>query len=135
MKTRSILLSGLVVMLSAAFTAANAQLDEPAVKILPSVEKGIIKVLYAIDSDKAVEVKFLNESGLITLDKIKAGSFNKGFLKKYDISRIDGKSFWVEVSSADLTVRYKMIKSKERKSFIPYLEKTTYNHPMVATIN
>jgi hypothetical protein len=134
MKTR-LILSGLVVMLSAAFTTANAQLDEPAVKVLPSSEKGIVKVLYAIDSDKAVEVKFLSENGLITSDKIKAGSFKNGFSKKYDISRIKAKSFWVEVSSADLTVRYKMIESKERKAFIPYLEKTTYNHPLVATIN
>lgn len=135
MKTKSIIVSGLVVMLSVIFGAASAQVIEPAVKILPAAGKGVLKVLYAYDSDNAVEVKFLSENGLIKSDKIKAGSFQKGFSKKYDVSGIKSKSFWVEVISSEITVRYKMIESKDRKSFVPYLEKTTYNHPLVATIN
>lgn len=131
MKTKSIL--ALVVMLSAAF-ATNAQSIEPAVKILPAGEKGMLKVLYAYDAQDNVDVKFIGENGLLKSDRIKAGSFSKGFSKKYDVRRIKDKSFWVEVSSAELTVRYKLIEGKDG-NFIPYLEKTTYNHPMVATIN
>lgn len=133
MKTRSIILSGLVVMLSAAFT--NAQSLEPAVKILPAAEKGMLKILYAASTEKAVDVKFISENGLIKSDRIKAGSFQKGFTKKYDVSGIKANAFWVEVSSNEMTVRYKLIESKDRQSFVPYLEKTTYNHPLVAAIN
>ena len=131
MKTKSIL--ALVVMLSAAF-ATNAQLIEPAVKFLPAGEKGLLKVLYAHDTQSNVDVKFLGENGLLKADRIKAGSFSKGFSKKYDVSRIKAKSFWVEISSADLTVRYKMIETKDGQ-FVAYLEKTIYNHPLVAAIN
>lgn len=132
MKTKSIL-AGLVILLSAAFTT-HAQLIEPAVKILPGSEKGQLKVIYAYNSQNAVDVKFLGENGLLKSDRIQAGSFTNGFSKRYDVSRIKAKSFWIEVSSADLSVRYKMIESKDGK-FVPYLEKTTINHPMVAAIN
>lgn len=132
MKTKSIL-AGLVIMLSTAFST-KAQSPESAVRILPAAEKGMLKVLYAQKSESAVSVKFLGENGILKADRIKAGSFEKGFSKKYDVSRIKYRIFWVEVSSADLTVRYKMVASKEG-AFTPYLESTTYNHPLVAAIN
>ena len=132
MKIKSIL--ALVVMLSAAL-ATQAQALEPAVKILPTGEAGILKVIYAHEAQSNVDVKFLGESGLIQWDRIKADSFSKGFSKKYNVRNIREKSFSIEVSSADQTVRYKMIKSKDRNAFLPYLESVTYNHPMVASIN
>lgn len=135
MKTKAIL-TGMVMLLSATAWTANAQdSDQPAIKILPAAEEGKLKLVYARSSQKAVNVKFIGENGLLTSDRISAGSFDKGFIKKYDISRIQGKTFWVEVSSADLTVRYKLVESKDGKSFVPYLEQTTYNHQTVATIN
>lgn len=132
MKTR-ILLTGVITALTA-FFSVTAQSNDPAVKILPAAEQGILKVVYAHDSRNPVVVKFIDESGLLKTDRISAGSFNHGFLKKYDVSRIQSRSFWVEVSSGDLTVRYKLI-NDEKGRLVPYLEQTTYNHPMVATIN
>lgn len=131
MKTKSIL-AGLVIMLTA--FSARAQSIESNVKILPASEKGMLKVHYVQESEGAVTVKFLGENGILKTDRIKAGTFSKGFSKKYDVSRINERTFWVEVSSADLTVRYKMVGSKDG-SFIPYLESTTYTRPLVAAIN
>jgi hypothetical protein len=132
MKTKSILV-GLVITFSTAFST-KAQSPESAVRILPAAEKGMLKVLYAQKSESAVSVRFLGENGILKADRIKAGTFENGFSKKYDVSRIKDRIFWLEVSSADLTVRYKMVGSKEG-AFTPFLESTTYNHPLVAAIN
>jgi len=132
MKTR-IILAGMIVAALGAFTVNAQSLDEPAIKILPSSEQGKLKLLYARDADKAVHVEFIGENGLLQSDRIKAGSFEKGFIKKYDVSRIKERNFWIEVSSGDLKVRYKIV--AKDKTFVPYLEQTTYNHPMVAAIN
>lgn len=128
-----ILLTGVIVALTVSF-AVTAQSNDPAVKILPAAEQGTLKLVYAHDSRNPVVVKFIDENGLLKTDHIRAGSFNHGFLKKYDVSRIQAASFWVEVSSGDLTVRYKMVNDQKGR-LVPYLEQTTYNHPMVATIN
>lgn len=132
MKTR-VVLAGMIVAALGAFTVSAQSLDEPAIKILPASEQGKLKLLYARDTEKAVKVEFIGENGLLQSDRINAGSFEKGFIKKYDVSRIKEKNFWIEVSSGDLKVRYKMV--AKDKSFVPYLEQTTYNHPMVAAIN
>jgi hypothetical protein len=132
MKTR-ILLTGVIIALTA-FFAVTAQSNDPAVKILPAAEQGTLKLVYAYDSGNPVVVKFIDENGLLKTDRISEGSFNNGFLKKYDVSRIKARGFWVEVSSGDLTVRYKMVNDQKGR-LVPYLEQTTYNHPMVATIN
>lgn len=128
-----ILLTGVIVALAVSF-AVTAQSNDPAVKILPAAEQGTLKLVYAHDSRNPVVVKFIDENGLLKTDRIHAGSFNHGFIKKYDVNRIQATSFWVEVSSGDLTVRYKMVNDHKGR-LVPYLEQTTYNHPMVATIN
>jgi hypothetical protein len=128
MKTKTIIIASLVTLFSVSFFSANAQQTvEPSVKILPTDEKGILKVLFAYDTDQAVEVKFLTEDVVLTRDKIKANTFQNGFSKKYDVRNIKSGNFWIEVSSPSLTVTYKMTESKDRKSHVPVLEKTTYN--------
>jgi len=128
MKNKTIIIASLVTLFSASIFSVNAQqTTEPSVKILPTEEKGVLKVLYAYDTDQPVEVKFLTEDGTLTRDKIKASAFQNGFSKKYDVRNITSKFFWIEVSSSNLIVTYKMTESKDRKSYEPTLEKTTYN--------
>ena len=81
MKTTSTIVAGLLVAaLSFAVVTSNAQTaNEPAVKILPTNQEGILKVLYAYDTDQSVEVTFFNEGGLITADKIKPAKDQHGF--------------------------------------------------------
>lgn len=131
MKTRTIVLASLVTLFSLSLYAQQA--SEPAVKILPTDEKGVLKVLYAYDTDQAVEVKFLSEDGVLTRDKIKASAFQNGFSKKYDVRNIKSANFWIEVSSPSLTVTYKMTESADQKSLEAFLEKTVYNNSLVAS--
>ena len=133
MKTK-LIFAGMLTAVLAAWTGNAQNLEEPAIKILPAIEEGKLKLLYARDAQHAVEVKFIGENGLLQSDRIKAGTFQNGFIKKYDVSRIKEKNFWVEVSSNNLKVRYKVV-AKDQKTFVPYLEQTTYSHPMVAAIN
>lgn len=133
MKTLTIFASAFI-LFTASFTA-SAQLSEPPVKILPTTQKGIVKVLFASDADQGVEVKFYNEEGLIITDKIKADSYPNGFSKKYDVSKLNPEKLWVEVSSAQMDVTYKLNPSRDGRSIEPFLEKTTYNHLMVVAKN
>jgi hypothetical protein len=132
MKTKAILLAGLFLI----FGAAQAQeIFEPAVKILPTSEKGILKVLYAYPTGQSVSVKFFNNDGVLLSDRINANTFQHGFSKKYDVRQIGSKVFFVEVSSAKMSVVYKMTESKDRNEFIPVLENATYMNPKVASSN
>jgi hypothetical protein len=132
MKTKTTFMTGLIFFSAMSFAAtySNAQSD-PAVKILPTTEKGILKILYAYPTDKAVSIKFYNESGLIISDKV-SKSYQKGFSKKYDLSRLKAGDYWVEITSPELSVTYKLAGSKEKR-WVSTLEKTTYNYPLVAT--
>ncbi|HEY3429200.1 MAG TPA: hypothetical protein VGK39_00905, partial [Cyclobacteriaceae bacterium] len=79
-----------------------------------------------------VSVKFLTEKGIVDQDKIK-GSYLSGLSKRYDVARINDQDFWIEVSSAEMTVKYHIVPSKDRKKFTSYLEKVTYNDDKVAS--
>src|SRR3982751_2900646 len=100
MKLNSIIAVGLVAVLSASFTGASAQqYGEVPIKILPSSEKGIVKVWFATPTNQSVQVKSYDDNGTLGSDKIKGGQFLKGFSKKYDVSHLKSGSFWVQVSS------------------------------------
>ena len=137
MKTSSVITAGFIILLATSVTAVNArQLEiEPPVKILPTTEYGILKLLFASNADQGVEVKFYNEDGLLSSDKIKRNLYPHGFSKKYDVRHLKPGSFWVEISSPQMDVTYKLNESKDGRSIEPFLEKTTYNHPMVVAKN
>lgn len=134
MKNRLTIIAGVVTALCLAFASAKAQANEPAIKILPSTQKGIFKVLYAYASDQPVTVKFFNEEGLIETDNINPKEFQRGFFKKYDVRNIESGSFWVEVAGPTHAATYKMIESKNG-TYIPVLEKTTYSHSLAVVNN
>lgn len=133
MKTK-LTIALVAVLLGVTFATTHArQLAEPAVKVLPTTREGIIKIHYAYETAQPVEVKFYNDEGVLTSDKIKGESYPHGFSKKYDISHLTSKNLWVEVTSAYVSVTYKLIESKDHKTFEPLLEKTVYTHPLVAS--
>jgi hypothetical protein len=133
MKTQSILLVVLVMIFG---TVAQAQeVNVPAVKILPMPQHGILKVLYAYHSGQPVHVKFYDEDAVLFSDKIKANAFKNGFSRKYDVSHIASKTFYVEVSSETLSVTYKLTKSEDGNALRPLLENVSYQYPTVASRN
>ncbi|HWA34851.1 MAG TPA: hypothetical protein VG737_12005 [Cyclobacteriaceae bacterium] len=136
MKLNSIIAVGLVAVLSASFTGASAQqYGEVPIKILPSSEKGILKVWFATAAGQSVQVKFYDADGTLGSDNIKAGQFLKGFSKKYDVSHLKPGSFWVQVSSKSMDVTYKLVPSPDGRSLEAQLETSTYNHAVVAANN
>jgi hypothetical protein len=132
MKTKLIIAA--IAIATALGTQANAQIgDEANIKVLPS-KAGILKVHYAMAVTDPITVKFFNADGLITTDRIE-GDYANGLMKKYDIKNINGQDYRVEISSPKLTVTYHVVPSKNKQSFAAFLEKTTYNYPVVASNN
>ena len=134
MKNKITRIAGLIVFLTAAFSYTWAQTNEPTVKILPSNNRGLIKVLYVVDTESSVDIKFYNDEGFIDSDRVKAGSFYKGFIKRYDVSQINSKNYWIEISNADLSVTYSIVRSLDKRSFACVREKTTYRQPVVYSL-
>src|SRR5258708_415197 len=133
MKTLSTITAVLALFSASLITANAQQIGEPAVKILPTTEKGILKIMYAYHTNRPVVVEFFNEEGLLASDNIK-GEIQNGFSKKYDVRNLRS-GFWIEVRSAEMSVTFKMVKSADRQTFVPHLEKTIYNYPPVAANN
>jgi hypothetical protein len=131
MKNRSIIVAGLVVLFSTVFFASNAQTTNPAIKVLPTTKEGVVKLLVVGASDEAVEVKFYNEDGFVESDAIK--NIEGGFNKKYDVRQIMNRGFQMEVTAAGTSVTYKL--GRANGKLTPYLVKTTYTYPMVASNN
>jgi hypothetical protein len=116
-------------------TAAQAQIgDEAKIKILPS-KAGILKVHYAMEVTEPITVKFFNREGILTTDKIEGEHYANGLMKRYNVKNISTNDYWVEVSSEKMTVTYHVVPSKDKQSFASYLEKATYNYPVVASNN
>jgi hypothetical protein len=131
MKYKFIMLTAVLFLFFSA--QVNAQLQEETyVKIIPTAEADVIKVLYALEVNETLEVKFTNREGETKVDQI-SGSYPKGISKKYNIKAIGNHDFWIEVTSQRVAVTYHMVPAKNKKIFIPHLEKTIYNHPVVAS--
>lgn len=104
-----------------------------SIKVLPTNKQGIIKVLYALESNETVDIKFYTHDGEIGSDQVTKDSYEKGFLKWYDISHIDAPVFSVEISTENAKVRYRVVRSNDRKTFEPILEKVSYNEVLTAS--
>ena len=122
-----------IAALTFAGTAAFAQTEQTNVKILRT-KPGYIKLLYAMEKNDLLVVRFFNENGLVGSDKIK-GVYPSGLLKKYDVRTINSKPYWVEVSSPRVALTYKITPSKDGKTFESTLEKTTYTDTIVKRNN
>ena len=128
MKTKKTIVAGLVVLLSTVFFASYAQ-TTPAVKVLPTTNEGIVKLLVVGATEEAVDVKFYSDEGLVKSDEIKSGE--QGFNKRYDVRQIMNRGFVMEVEAAGTSVTYKLARSKGKLQ--PYLVRTTYTYPLVAS--
>jgi hypothetical protein len=126
MKTRI-----LVVAAISAFSLTTKAQGQPAIKVVPGMEKNTVKLIYGYDKNETVEVSFLDKSGVISSERIKAKNFNHGFIKKYKIQRDQYDAIWIEVKSNEVAVTYKLIAPTDGK-WMAQLEKATYNYPTVA---
>lgn len=90
-------------------------------------------MIVAGDTHGPVEVSFIDESGVVDSDNIDKQSQGNGFSKKYNVKALAYKPFWMEISADGISVRYKVVKSGDRKRLIPMLAQTTYTYPLVAS--
>lgn len=128
------ILTLVVALLTVSGAAVQAQSsDEPAVRILRTPKPGIIKLIYAIETNEPLTVKFLTERGVVTSHKVK-GVHPKGWLKRYDVSSIDSQDFWIEITTPERVLTYRVSPQKS-SNYVASLEKTTYNHMMVRSNN
>jgi len=121
--------AGIIVMLSTVFFASNAQSTTPAIKVLPTTKDGIVKLLVVGPTENPVDVKIYSDEGLAATDAVKSNDL--GFNKKYDVRQIMNRGFVMEVTASGTSVTYKFARSNGK--LIPYLVKTTYTYPLVAS--
>jgi hypothetical protein len=128
------ILTLVVALLTVSGAAVYAQTEsEPAVKIVHTNKRGVIKLIYAIETNETLTVKFLTERGVAGSHKIK-GTYPKGWLKRYDVSSIDDKDFWIEISSPQRVLTFRVV-PQDGDKYTALLEKTTNNHMMVRANN
>lgn len=133
MKIKSMILSlGMLFFLGNSLYAQT--LDESRVRILPTANSDILKVHYAIETNEPLKVKFITKDGVVDYDKIKGGPFPTGLSKRYNVSNINGQDFWIEVSSSKGSLTFRIVPSKDKQTFTPYLEKITHN-PFLVVAN
>ena len=121
------MLVGVVVAVISTLVISRAQAqvkDAPKVSIYQTVVQDVIKVIYGYNSEKSVVVNFLKADGLFETDVISGKDFQSGFLRKYNVEKLRGQPFWIEISSPELSVTFKMTNLKNGK-WAAHLEKTT----------
>jgi hypothetical protein len=127
MKTGSLVSAGVFFLL---FTVASAQAQtRPVTKVLPTNGKGVIKLLVAENQGRTVSVKFYNDDGIIASDEIQ-GKDARGFIKKYDLSRLLYGSFWMEVNTETASFVYAITKTGNEIS--AELRESTQTYPIIA---
>ena len=92
----------------------------PVVKVLPSTQ-GHLKVLF-VDEHPAqnIEVIFYEKGQVIKKDRIKGDKISKGFLKRYDLSKVRPGDYWVEISTDDTVTKYKFTTYEERPLWVSW---------------
>jgi hypothetical protein len=131
MKLKSIFLIASLVIVSAFQVNAQSSNNESKVKILRTPTPGIVKLIYGMEANEAVKITFKTQDGEVGADRI-SGTFPKGFMKKYDIRKINKEEFWVEVSSKSATFIYHVVPTHDNKVYATRLEKSVYHDELVA---
>jgi len=121
MKLSTTIFAALLTVVSLNLTAAtNPKHQEPVVKILPSTEAGLVKLLYVNNEERQVNITFYDVDGMIIKDKIKAKKFDGGFVKMYDLSELESGKYWVKVADSNTEVKYEIIHSTEKPVIASY---------------
>lgn len=117
----------LVAGISTATMAQNSDEQEPkkketAVKILPSGDAGLLKLLYVNAGEKKVEVKMYDENGLLFKEDVRGNRFKgtDGFIKFYNISELKPGTYWLEVTDSQRSVKHEMSMTEDGTMWVNY---------------
>ncbi|MBL6446053.1 hypothetical protein JMN32_07030 [Fulvivirga sp. 29W222] len=99
----------LLLLISSGALAQGPQGDQIGAKILPSGERGIVKLLYVNPGESQVSINFYGKKGLLFNEEIKSNQFKNGFIKYYDLKSMKSGSYWVEIADSEMSIRYEII--------------------------
>ncbi len=120
MKTQIKLLATLL-LIAGSFSAFS--IDPPQteknVQVLPATA-GTLKVLYFNGNEKNITVRIFNENGLIFKDKVKISEDQAGFIKRYDVSKIESSEFWVEIGDSDVSSKFRVLQDEKGNLWATY---------------
>lgn len=131
MKKQLMIAAALFVASVISYGAFAQQLDTQALKVLPTTQDGIVKVLVVDTKSSPIEVRFFDEDGLIETDNISTKDGLTSFSKKYDVRKLLRSKVRIEVSAADASVVYNLIKLDNGK-YTPVLTRETHSYPVLA---
>jgi hypothetical protein len=125
MKTTFTMLA-ILVALAIGGTGYAQKTPEQRVKILPSGLPGVIKLHYAMAINEPMQITFFNaQHTILGRDKIKGIATPFGFSKRYDVNKISGGDFWIEISSSKQVLVYHVKPDSDRKNYTASLEPTS----------
>lgn len=107
--------------------------DETKIQILRTDQPDVIRVVYAKEIKDHVTVTFRTTRGNVARDRIKGNDLPKGFSKRYNVCVLNRQDFWIEITSPEMTAIYRIVPQGDGERFTSHLEKTIYNHRLVAT--
>ena len=91
----------------------------PEAKLLPT-EAGMLKVLYVNAHEKSVRGKIYGQDGLLISDKVKLAKDENGFIRSYNLKKIDAGTYWVEISDTSTVVKYEITYQNNKMVWAKY---------------
>lgn len=129
------IITGMLAFIAIAIQAQSQHQNDSNIKILPTPQEGVIKIHYAMETTEPLLVRFVTDEGVVSTDKIRGVPYPKGWSKRYDVRKLMGKAFRVEISSPRMAVTYRISPSTNSIGYTAFLEKTEYNQVMVKAHN
>ena len=107
MKRTTLATLAIATLISFASFASDPIGKSSTVKILPT-KAGMVKVLYVNDHEKKVNVKITGQEGLVINDKVKLTEDDNGFLRSYNLEKLEPGTYWIEISDSSMAVKYQV---------------------------
>ena len=134
MKTQKTILATLAIVMASTFSFGQTINNKSEVRVLPHHESGVLRLLYSGEEKETVTVKFYSGNALISKDKVKADKFNKGFIKLYDLRKLEAGDFKVEVETSGKSTGYAFTINEDKNIWVQYWNDYAIGQEVIASI-
>lgn len=135
MKTQKTILATLAIVMASTFSFGQSINNKSEVRVLPHHESGVLRLLYSGEEKETVTVKFYSGNALISKDKVKADKFEKGFIKLYDLRKLEAGDFKVEVETSGKSTGYAFTINEDKNIWVQYWNDYAIGQEVIASIN
>lgn len=119
----------LVLMLTVTLTTRAQKYEQlPTVKILPHQVHNELRVMYVGSEAAALKIEIRGQGKTITRDYIKAGSFDKGFIRLYDVSRLNDGEYTLLVNAGDFEAEHTFTVAADQHLWAQYWHEALNQH-------